>query len=187
MLGGRTPVKYIVLEGIGPAVIKKYGRGGLIRHINSQWYLKMGKTRCQKEFENIINAKSLGVSVPDPIAFVYTDGIFYQAWLITVEIKEHHTLAEVSITDQQRAKDIMGIVIKQLRLMIDTGIHHVDLHPGNILVSPGDKVFIVDFDKAYKYKGKKNSLKRKYISRWQRAIRKHGLPEVLIKRLKDEL
>jgi len=51
VLGGRTSITVVPLEGIGSVVIKYYRRGGLIRYLIKQRYLKCGKTRFQMEYE----------------------------------------------------------------------------------------------------------------------------------------
>lgn len=187
VLGGRRPLIYTWLDGIGSVVLKTYGRGGIIRHINKQWYMRLGKPRCQKEFENIIKIRSLGISAPEPIAFAYSRGLFYMAWLILRKIRDHQTLADLSITDKQQLKNIMDKVANQVKRLINSRIYHVDLHPGNILVAPDNTVFIIDFDKAYLFRGDRTSLQDKYMNRWQRAVNKHGLPRMLSALLREGL
>ena len=58
-------------------------------------------------------------------------------------------------------------------------MYHVDLHPGNILVTDNDQIFIIDFHKARMFNGSKQKLMNKYCARWKRAVKKHGLPEIL--------
>ena len=93
-LGGRTSITVAQLEGIGSVVIKYYRRGGLIRHLIKQRYLKLGKTRCQIEYEILQRVGRLGVRVPEPIAYVYQGELFYKAWLITRERMALRAIAE---------------------------------------------------------------------------------------------
>jgi predicted unusual protein kinase regulating ubiquinone biosynthesis (AarF/ABC1/UbiB family) len=70
-------------------------------------------------------------------------------------------------------------LIDQVSTLIQNNIFHVDLHPGNVLVGRGGRVFLLDFDKARIARGNKNKLRDHYLSRWQRAVIKHGLPDML--------
>ncbi len=73
----------------------------------------------------------------------------------------------------------MNEITRQTTILIDSGLYHVDLHPGNILVTDNDEIFIIDFHKARMSNGDKQKLHNKYSARWKRAIKKHGLPETL--------
>jgi len=181
VLGGRASVQAVQIKGIGKAIVKQYFRGGMLRHFVKQKYLKWGKTRSQSEFEKLINIRSLGLGAPEPVAFAYTTGLFYRAWLITREIEDIQTLAELSLNDETRAKEVMSGVTEQISRLIQNRICHVDLHPGNVLITSDNRIFFIDFDKAFTYRGDKMRLRGKYINRWQRSIRKHRLPEMLSK------
>jgi 3-deoxy-D-manno-octulosonic acid kinase len=74
----------------------------------------------------------------------------------------------------------MKNVIEQVSILIKNSILHVDLHPGNVIVDNQDRVYILDFDKGDIFSGNINKLKSRYLSRWNRAIQKHQLPEMLI-------
>lgn len=179
ILGGRSSVAIAQLEGVGSVVVKYYTRGGLLRYMVKRKYLKWGKTRCQLEYEVLQKVRRLGISAPEPIAYAFRGGLFYRAWLVTKEIKHHQTLAELSRADEKHAHDVMKEVIDQVSILINNNILHVDLHPGNVLVDSGNRVFLVDFDKACLSRASKSKLQDYYLSRWRRAVIKHGLPEML--------
>jgi 3-deoxy-D-manno-octulosonic acid kinase len=178
-LGGRSAVTIAQLEGIGSVVIKHYTRGGFIRYIVKQNYIKCGKTRSQLEYEALQNAARLGVNVPEPIAYAYHGNLFYRAWLVTREIPQQKTLAELSIIDERQTRIAMKEVVNQIETLISNNIHHADLHPGNILVKNTSRVFILDFDKSSISRGSRNELRDKYLKRWRRAVSKHRLPGML--------
>jgi len=73
----------------------------------------------------------------------------------------------------------MKEVVVQVATLIKNNIFHPDLHPGNILVDSADCVFILDFDKTRLSRWKRHKLRDKYVMRWQRAVTKHQLPEML--------
>ena len=179
VLGGRSSVTIARVEGIGSMVVKYYTRGGLLRHMVKRRYLRCGKTRCQIEYELLQKVRGLGVSAPEPIAYAYRGGLFYKGWLATREIKQQQTLAELSCADEEHAHIVMKEVINQVAVLIKNNILHVDLHPGNVLVDSGDRIFLLDFDKARLSRRNKDRLRNHYTNRWQRAVIKHRLPKML--------
>lgn len=178
-LEGRIPPSNVSLEGIGDVVVKHYRRGGFPGLFLKCTYLKVGKTRCQIEYEQLKNADLLGINVPEPVAFVSKGKAFYQGWLITREIKHQQSLAKLGRLDVSRAQAAKRKLIEQINLLIDNHIHHTDLHPGNVLVTDEARVYLIDFDKAYRYSGSRKKLQKKYIERWNRAVTKHRLPDIL--------
>lgn len=178
-LSGRVSASSARLTGIGPIIVKHYRRGGLLSYLMKRSYLKWGKTRCQVEYDQLQNACHSGISVPEPIAYAYKGLLFYQAWLITREIPNPLSLANLSILDTERTLTAQKKLIEQMALLIDNNIYHTDLHPGNVLVDSKNCIFIIDFDKAHLYMKSKTNLQKKYIQRWNRAVLKHKLPETL--------
>ena len=167
------------MNAIGSVAIKFYHRGGIVRHFIKNSYLKCGKTRGEREHELLQKVRSCGISAPEPIAFAYRGSFFYQAWLVTREIKQHLTLAQISLSDQNLAGILMQEVVKQISMLIKNKILHVDLHPGNIIVDKQNQIYFIDFDKGSIYSGSKNKLKGRYVSRWNRSVLKHKLPKIL--------
>jgi serine/threonine protein kinase len=179
VLGGRSPVIRMDLEGVGPVVVKPYTRGGFIRRFNHRTYLRTGSTRCRQEYELLRRLQNLGLGVPTPIAFAYAGTLFYHAWLVTKEIQNTETLAGLCNINPARCFTAMKNLEPQLSLLIAHRILHVDLHPGNVLVDTDGRAFLIDFDKARKWRWGSERLRRRYRNRWQRAVAKHGLPEIL--------
>lgn len=179
VLGGRSSVTVAQLEGVGSVVIKYYTRGGFIRYLVKRRYLKWRKTRCQIEYELLQKVRGLGVSAPKPIAYASQGGLFYKGWLVTREIKEPQRLAQLSCANKEHTHTVMLELINQVSTLIRNNIFHIDLHPGNVLIDNGDRVFLIDFDKAHLCRGSKNKLRDHYVSRWRRSVIKHRLPEML--------
>jgi len=178
-LEGRVSASALRLKGIGPVIVKHYRRGGLFGRFVKRTYLRCGNTRCQAEYSQLENARRIGINTPEPIAYAYKGHIFYQAWLITREIPNPLSLANLSIMDAERTVTAQKKLIGQMALLIDNNIYHTDLHPGNVLVDSKNRIFIIDFDKAHFYMNNKTNLQKKYIQRWNRAVLKHKLPETL--------
>ena len=187
LLGGRTSVLISEIDEIGSVAVKYYHRGGFIRHFIKKRYLKCGKTRCQIEYEILNKVLHLGINVPEPIVYAYRGIPFYKAWLVTRAVKQHQTLALLSLKDAVKAFSLMEKVVDHVSVLIQNKILHVDLHPGNVLVDQSFRIFLIDFDKAHFSCLNKDKLIDKYINRWQRAIVKHELPEMLWKIMRTEL
>ena len=186
-LAGRTSVTPVQLDEIGSVVIKHYRRGGLMRYFIKRRYLKFGKTRAQREFELLDIVGTLGIKVPQPIAYAYRDRLLYRAWLVTREIHQPLSLARLSLQDEKKTGTAMESVIEQISSLIQNNILHVDLHPGNVVVDAAGKVYLLDFDKGSVYHGNRQKLKNRYLTRWQRAVAKHRLPGMLTEMLQAGL
>jgi 3-deoxy-D-manno-octulosonic acid kinase len=113
--------------------------------------------------------------------------VFYRAWLVTCQIQQPVSLARLSLLDEKTTKTVMKSVIEQISSLIQNDILHIDLHPGNIVMDAAGIVYLLDFDKGRIYHGNRQKLKNKYLARWQRAVFKHRLPEILIEMLQAGL
>ena len=179
VLGGRCSVIQSQINGIGPVVIKQYMRGGFIRHLVKRVHFRMDKTRGQKEYEFLQKVRAFGINTPEPVAYAFIGSLVYKAWLITKAIDQAVSLAQLSLADQSRTRRVMESVMDQVYALIEHNILHVDLHPGNVIVTRENQVILIDFDKGRIFSGSKNKLQQRYLDRWQRAIIKHGLPAML--------
>ncbi len=186
-LDGRTPVTPVQLDGIGSVIIKHYRRGGLMRYFIKRRYLRMGKTRGQREFELLSLAGYAGLNVPQPVAYAYRGRLFYAAWLVTRAIREPMSLARLSLQDKEKTRAAVRATAEQIALLIQNNILHVDLHPGNVVIDDRRQVYLLDFDKGRIIRGRREKLRSRYIARWQRAVVKHGLPEFLAQMMQEEL
>jgi 3-deoxy-D-manno-octulosonic acid kinase len=187
ILSGRGSVTGDHIDGFGAIIVKHYRRGGLRRHLINRWYFNLGITRCRREFELLHHVKSLGINVPEPVAFVYRGTLLYRAWLLTREVPQSISLAHLAARQENRAQRIMPAVIEQMTILIQNKVLHVDLHPGNVLVDNEDTVFLVDFDKGCFFSGNTHALRDRYLNRWRRAAIKHKLPTMLYEMLRKGL
>lgn len=179
ILNGRGRMPIVDLPYVGSVVIKPYLRGGLLRHLNRRTYLKTGLSRSRAEFERLQFVRQIGINAPEPAAFAVKGRLFYHAWLITRELPAVRSLADISRSDPKEARAFLPQVLEQIRRLIDHRLHHVDLHPGNVLVDDPNRVFLIDFDKARFTREAPERLARRYRRRWHQAVVKHGLPEEL--------
>ena len=126
-----------------------------------------------------MNPKPYTLNLPPPPPQNRKKNFFYHAWLITREICNARTLTTISITEPDIAAMLMKDLEQQVDILVQHHIHHVDLHPGNVLVDPADRLFLIDFDKARTMPQNRMKLKEKYIQRWQRALLKYRLPDAI--------
>ncbi len=186
LLGGRNPVVHAAIDGIGRVVVKTYTRGGMIRHFNEKTYLRIRTIRSRSEYELLGRLKGIGLRVPDPVAFAYRGVLFYNSWLVTREISDACTLAELSLKESNRIYGVLQDVNRQIFLLINHGIYHPDLHPGNVLVDVSSQVYFLDFDKTKIRRQNPSLLRERYARRWRRAVLKHRLPAVLNRVVEQE-
>ena len=179
VLGGRTALTFNEIDGFGSVAIKSYTRGGWVRYLIKQRYLKLGKIRAQIEFELLQLVRNLGVNAPEPVAYAYVGTLVYKTWLITKAIDPAVSLTQLSVADEARTRLVMVSVVDQVHTLIEHNILHTDLHPGNVIVDRENQGILIDFDKGRTFSGSKNKLRDRYLRRWQRAIIKHGLPIML--------
>lgn len=179
-LSGRTTVLDGYIDGIGEVVVKKYSRGGWLKYFIAQHYFRFGTLRPFQELYMLNKAIALNINVPTPIALASKGTFLYQAWLITKKIKNEGTLAEVSLSNALSARIYTEKLVEQMCLLIKNKILHIDLHPGNVIISSESKEpYILDFDKASVFHGTQEKLRDLYLRRWRRAVIKHNLPEIL--------
>jgi|SRR5690625_1870092 len=143
--GGRQAAWFIRVANEQPAVLRQYRRGGLVARILTDQYLWLGEahTRSWQEFNVMAYLYTHGVSVPYPIAALWTRCfIYYRAALITERIPGARTLAGVL------KQDYILPVAKAIKHMHDVGVYHADLNATNILIDDKDAVWLIDFDRA---------------------------------------
>lgn len=176
-LNGRGNVVFGELSSIGRVVVKRYLRGGVLRHLVRTKYFRCGATRGESEFRLLERARELGVNAPEPLFFADKGWPLYDAWLVTREIQGKINFADLCKGHEEKAMSYIKEFVRQLSLLIESKVFHVDLHPGNVVIDQSDKVFILDFDKTKEFLGSKNALRDLYLVRWRRAVIKHSLPE----------
>ena len=182
-LAGRGKLIRREIERLGSVIAKRYVRGGLLHFVNADLFLRYGAVRSAREFAMLELASSIGVNAPKPIASIWEGARLYRAWLVMQEIKGEETLAAVSLQNEERALQALDKFVKQLALLIQHRILHVDLHPGNVLLDSENVVYVIDFDKSRRFKGNLKDLREYYLRRWRRAVIKHKLPAFVSERI----
>lgn len=175
-LGGRVRPDFLNLPFWGAVVIKHYVRGGWVRFVNHRCHLRGSRSRSQAEFEMLLTLRSLGFDVPRPLAWAERGRIWVHTWLIMEERPNAKTLAELAGTDELRARKLLPQISEVVARLISHQIHHVDFHPGNVLIDAEDRICLIDFDKTARVPISTSELAERYRRRWQRAVAKHALP-----------
>ncbi len=132
-------------------VLRRFRRGGLIRQLVDRHYLWLGEARTRgfAEWRLLAHLHDAGLPVPRPVAACYRrrGAMCYVAELITARLPDNRTLREL-YTDDAVPPEVWPRVGAVLRRMHAAGACHTDLNAGNLLVTGGGDVFIVDFDQG---------------------------------------
>lgn len=156
-----SPVSLKTAEGRGEAlffergelrlVLKHYHRGGLAERWLGDRYLGLNveKTRSFREWHLLKHLQALDLPAPVPVAASVTrQGLFYRADLVTREITETRTLADLLLAAELDQKTWLAIG-RCIRQFHDKDVYHDDLNARNILIDKAGAIYLVDFDKGY--------------------------------------
>ncbi len=183
ILGGRGRSVTADVAGLGAVFVKRYAHGGLLRSLTGGKFLNIGASRSRTEFVMLERVRAMGINAPRPLVYVTKGNLFYNTWLIMEELPHTRTLVEVSTNEPEILDGCMESLAPHLRTLVTNRVLHVDLHPGNVLLAKDGTLFIVDFDKAYMYRGTEAQLRELYLRRWRRAVIKHGLSPILTEKM----
>jgi 3-deoxy-D-manno-octulosonic acid kinase len=147
--GGRIRHPVVRLPDGGRAVVRRYRRGGLVRHLVEELYLT--GHRAFDELRATERAAAGGARVPRVLAAVERRRpIGYTALLVTELVEGAVDLAEwlrgSPAPARERALRCAGA---QVALVHGAGLSHPDLNLRNFLVrEDGGEVWVLDFDRA---------------------------------------
>jgi 3-deoxy-D-manno-octulosonic acid kinase len=173
---GRAPViyfEYKKAKKMVAMVLKHYYRGGLIAKFVKDKYFMMAneKTRAFREWRLLDAMHKLQLPVPVPIAAkIEKKGFFYTADLITEEIKNAKTFADILQTEVLINKNIYLKVGETIALFHHHHVYHADLNARNILVA-NNKIYIIDFDNSA-FKQDNSTWKKANLARLKRSLEK---------------
>lgn len=179
VLGGRDSVFVHPLTSVGPVVVKEYRRGGQVSHFVRLHHLRRGVSRGEREFRNLRAVRAMGIHAPEPVGFAWRGLVLYRSWLVTRLVENQGSLATLGLAGHGRLEHLVAATARQVAPLMARGVLHADLHPGNVIVGVDDVPWLLDFDRAFRFDGSPQELCRRYVGRWNRAVRKHGLPAEL--------
>lgn len=158
----------------GPAVLRRYMRGGLPARLSRETYIFTGidRSRPFREFEILRRMSACGLPVPAPLAASCEhQWLTYRGGLLMDQIQGASTLAELAESGSAAPGtwQRVGACIRQFH---EAGMEHADLNARNILVDQASgKVTLIDFDRSTFDPGRKVNGDRS-IARLKRSLEK---------------
>ena len=129
-------------------VLRGYRRGGIAARISDSHYLWAGleRSRAYRELRLTAALHEQGLPTPAPVAgCVWYHGLTYQASLLTVRLAGAQALAELL---PEASDTLLAHVGATIRRFHDAGLDHVDLNARNLLVTPDERVWLIDLDRC---------------------------------------
>jgi 3-deoxy-D-manno-octulosonic acid kinase len=173
MLGGRGGTRRVVLSGGKTVFVRKYMRGGFVRHFLRDLYL-LRPERPLRELVVTETARAAGCPVPHVLAICIEEALIgYRGWLVTEAIEGGRPLIDAYAACEVSARPaLLAQVSEAIRGLHAAGVYHVDLNGYNVLVGAGDRVSFVDFDRAYLAAPGKRGRTEAALARLRRSMTK---------------
>jgi 3-deoxy-D-manno-octulosonic acid kinase len=173
--GGRAPHPVVTLPDGGSAVVRRYLRGGAIRHLNHDRYF--GGDRAADELRAAEAALRSGVRTPEVVAAGRRPArLGYRAMIATRLIPGARHAAE-ALAEPSARGGLLRALGAQLARMHGGGIAHPDVNLRNVLVDAEAEVWLIDFDRARVFGAAVSAARRESdISRLARSAAKLGVP-----------
>jgi 3-deoxy-D-manno-octulosonic acid kinase len=179
--GGRAAHPVVRLCGGERALVRRYRRGGLLRHLNRERYFLGDRARA--ELLATETARAAGVRVPLVLAAARAAArVGYRAVLATrwIEGAEEAVRALADASPRLR-RSLLFETGRQIARMHEAGITHPDLNLRNVLAAGGTPaepvVYLIDFDRAARHAGPAPRADRAAnLRRLARSARKLGDP-----------
>lgn len=146
--GGRGGA-WFVETPVGPAVLRRYLRGGWAASLSRDAYLWRGPghVRSFAEFRLTRSLHARGLPVARPIAASYVrQGTSYRAAILVERLQGVHALAErAGVAAQDAPWEETGRLVARFHR---AGLDHADLNAHNILFDKAGHGWLIDFDKG---------------------------------------
>lgn len=183
--GGRAPHPVVPLPDGGRALVRRYLRGGMVRHLVRATYFS--GHRALYELRATERARAANVRAPEVLAATERRQRVggYAAWLATRLIENVASADEwLRAARVARRAAMLREAGRQIARLHEGGITHPDLNLRNLLVrdDAGDEgapplVWIIDFDGARLYGNAVPAVARaRNLRRLARSARKLGIP-----------
>lgn len=134
-------------------VLRHYRRGGMVRHLVTDRYLRTGvrNSRPWRELAILTRLHAGGMPVPRPVAArIVPAGIlspWYRGDLVTGYIAGTGTLAE-TVRAGSPGEETWSAIGATIANFHAAGVDHADLNAHNILLDDHGRVYLIDFDRA---------------------------------------
>ncbi|MBI5504921.1 MAG: phosphotransferase [Deltaproteobacteria bacterium] len=146
---GRGGSLRVVLRGGKVVYVRRYLRGGAMRHLVRDLYL-IRPPRPIRELMATEQARAAGCRVPIVHAVAIEEtGPFYRGWIVTSAIEAARSFIDaLGDADEARRRTLLLAAGTAIRDLHAAGVYHVDLNGHNLLVDGHDRVAVIDFDRA---------------------------------------
>ena len=170
---GRGGARRIVLRGGKVVFLRKYLRGGMVRHFVRDLYL-LRPPRPIQELVATETARAAGCRVPIVHAVaVEESGPFYRGWIVTSAVEGGRSYIDVfAAADEAARGSLLAAAGSAMRDLHDAGVYHPDLNGHNLLVDADGEVAIIDFDRAQLAPPARHRLGEKGRDRFWRSLKK---------------
>lgn len=139
-IGEQSAYGQLLVHPDGQRVFK-VPTGSANAHISTQEAIEASRN----EYQILVEAKQVGVNVPSPISINPKTGVLQMQYIPNSTTLRSFNKANTSLL---AAREVSDNLLNEMQRMHRAGIVHNDLHPGNILVAPNNRVAIIDFGLA---------------------------------------
>jgi hypothetical protein len=170
---GRGGARRLVLRGGKVVFVRRYLRGGLMRHFVRDLFL-LRPPRPLRELAATEKARAAGCLVPMVHAVAVEErGLFYRGWIVTSAIDGARDFIDVYAEAGEAGRaNLLTEAGRAIRCIHDAGVFHTDLTGNNLLVAEGGRVAVIDFDRAVVATPGSADLARKGCDRFWRSMTK---------------
>lgn len=173
--GGRVPHPVVALPDGGKAVVRRYRRGGMVRHLNRDRYF--GGDRAADELRATEAARAGGVRAPEVIAAGRIDAFPGYRAMIATRLIPGVQDAAAALHGGRDKTEVLWEAGQQIARMHGAGVAHPDLNLRNLLVGEMWELWVIDFDRAQVVEAVVPRARRQRdLARLVRSFAKHGLP-----------
>ncbi|MEM7249022.1 MAG: lipopolysaccharide kinase InaA family protein [Acidobacteriota bacterium] len=147
-LGGRGGLRRVATE-LGPALVRRTRRGGLLRGVLPDRFFSATRARCELEAGVRLHERSLA---PRPLALEVTGWPLHGIRLAFLEVPGAIDLLRLSRERPERWSEpgLGRLVGRTVAAMHDAGVAHPDLNLSNLLLEEeaSERVLVCDLDGA---------------------------------------
>lgn len=145
--GGRGQALAVTTDA-GPAVLRRYLRGGMVARVSKERYFFTGyaRSRSFREFRILARLRQLDLPVPVPLmAGCQRLGLTYRAAILTRLIENTISLPQAADILEEFHWRRLG---RTLQRFFAAGVIHPDLNAHNLLIDGDGHWHVIDFDRA---------------------------------------
>ena len=154
-------------------IVRKYMRGGAIRHFLKESYFLHNRPLRELRLHDHVWRR--GLPVPEPLGASWQwRGPFVRGAIATVEIPAPNLFDYLDAQPDQ-GEDAMRRCGELFRRMHDLGVWHADLQVRNVLVAD-DALYLIDLDNARLIPDMPRLQRARNLFRFRRSLEKNGLP-----------